>query len=93
MTAASRTPLILVVALLALGASGAALPAAAKSPKAKAVPGELIVGFEAGVSDAERRQLLRRIGGGEKRRFNRIRGALVDGVAEPQGRGARRAPR
>ncbi len=77
MTAASRTPLILVVAVLALGASGAALPASAKSPKAKAVPGELIVGFEPGVSDAERRQLLRRIGGGEKRRFSRIRGALV----------------
>src|SRR5687767_1528441 len=77
MTAASRTPLILVVAVLTLGASGAALPATAKSPKGKAVPGELIVGFADGVSDAERRQLLRRIGGSEERRFGRIRSALV----------------
>lgn len=77
MTAASRPPLILVVALLALGASGAALPASATTPRANAVPGELIVGFEEGVSDAERRQLLRRIGGDEKRRFGRIRAALV----------------
>ncbi len=81
MTAPSRRSLLrtLVLALLALvlGASGAATPASAKSLKAKAVPGELIVGFKDGVSDAERRQLLRRIGGGEKRRFDRIRGALV----------------
>ena len=81
MTAASRKPLLrtLVVALLALmlGASSAALPAAAKSPRATAVPGELIVGFEEGVSDAERRQLLRRVGSTEKRRFGRIHGALV----------------
>ena len=67
----------LVLLALVLGASGAATPATAKSPKARTVPGELIVGFEAGVSDAERSQLLRRVGGGEKRRFGRIRGVLV----------------
>src|SRR5687768_5258288 len=81
MTVPSRRSILrtlpLVLLALVLGAPGAATPATAKSPKAKTVPGELIVGFEAGVSDAERRQLLRRVGGGEKRRFARIRGALV----------------
>ena len=68
-------PLALVA--LVLGAPGVAAPASGAKPKAKAIPGELIVGFKEGVSDADRRQLLRRVGGGEKRRFARIRGALV----------------
>ena len=81
MTAPSRRTLLrtLPLALLALvlGAPGVAAPASGAKPKAKAIPGELIVGFKEGVSDADRRQLLRRVGGGEKRRFARIRGALV----------------
>src|SRR5687768_2655834 len=81
MTATSRRTVLRIfpLALLALvlGAPGVAAPAAGTKPKAKAVPGELIVGFEEGVSDAERRQLLRRVGAGEKRRFGRIRSALV----------------
>ena len=68
-------PLALVA--LVLGAPGVAAPASGAKPKAKAIPGELIVGFKEGVSDADRRQLLRRVGGAEKRRFVRIRGALV----------------
>ena len=48
-----------------------------RARRRRAVPGELIVGFEEGVSEAERRQLLRRIGGSEKHRFGQIRGALV----------------
>lgn len=81
MTAPSRSAtfrtLLLVFLAFGLGAPGAATSAAAKPPKAKAVAGELIVGFADGVSDAERRQLLRRLGAGEKRRFGRIRGALL----------------
>lgn len=66
MTAPSRrSPLrrTLVLALLAfvLGAPSVAVPAPGAKPNARAVPGELIVGFADGVSDAERRQLLRRI--------------------------------
>jgi len=72
-----RSVLLLAFLALVLGAPGVAAPAPGSKPKAKAVPGELIVGFEDGVSEAERRQLLGRIGGGEKRRFGRIRGALV----------------
>jgi len=78
MTAQSRSLLLLLAFLaLVLGAPGVAAPASGSKPKAKAVPGELIVGFAEGVSEAERRQLLRRIGGGEKRRFGRIRSALL----------------
>jgi subtilisin family serine protease len=72
-----RHVLVLAVLALVLGAPGVAVPAPAASPYAQAVPGELIVGFAEGVSDADRRALLRRIGGVEKRRFGRIRSALV----------------
>ncbi len=82
MTAPSRTSplrrtLVLGVLAVVLGVAGGAGPASGAKPNAKAVPGELIVGFAAGVSDAERRRLLRRIGASEKRRLGRIRGALV----------------
>ena len=80
-----RHLLLLGALALVLGAPEVAAPAPAqKAPKA--VPGELLLGFEAGVSDAERRAILRAFGAVEKRRFGRIRGSLVS--LEPSKRGA-----
>ena len=78
-----RIPLlaILAAALLAAfapggagGTTGGARPAK-KSPQP--VPGELLIGFKAGVSTAEQKQVLAKIGASEKRRFKQIHGALA----------------
>src|SRR6266508_2886436 len=69
----------LAAAMLALAGAGSAAPAAptaAKPPK-ESVPGELLVGFRADVSSAEQRKVLAKVGAVEKRRFNRIHGALA----------------
>ena len=78
-----RIPLLafLVVALLAVfasagaGGSTAAVRPAKKPPQQ--VPGELLIGFKAGVSTAEQKKVLGRIAATEKRGFKQIHGALV----------------
>jgi subtilisin family serine protease len=64
-------------ACLAL-AGGSARPATAAKPQAPAaVPGELIVGFEAGVSRADQRAAVAEAGGTRAETFPEIRAALV----------------
>ena len=77
----TRIPLLLVVALgaLALGGTGsdAATSRSAKQPSREAVPGELLIGFQAGVSAADQKQLLKKVGAIEKRKFKAIHGSLA----------------
>ncbi|MGH3110121.1 MAG: S8 family peptidase, partial [Gaiellaceae bacterium] len=68
---------IALSAFLAL-AGGSATPAtAAASKSAKAVEGELIVGFGAGVSRAEQNAILRAAGATSRKRFGQIDAVLV----------------
>ena len=61
-------------ALVVSGALGGVFAAAPKKhPKRPAVPGELLVGFKAGVSDAEEDAALADAGVSEKKRFKRSR--------------------
>jgi subtilisin family serine protease len=67
----------LVAVFAPVGAGGtAAAPRPAKKP-AQAVPGELLIGFKSGVTAAEQKQVLARIGATEKRKFKQIHGALA----------------
>jgi subtilisin family serine protease len=81
---ALRVPLGLVVAALAFGAllfADGSAGADGRSGKSRAVrpavPGELIVRFKAGVSEASRGLALREVGAKEKRRFRRLDARLV----------------
>ncbi len=80
-TRRNRIPLLLIVAVgaLALGGTGsdAASIRAAKKPSREAVPGELLIGFQSGVSAADEKQLLKMVGAVEKRRFKAIHGSLA----------------
>ena len=70
----------LAAALLALApVTLAPRPASASAAdeKPRGVPGELIVGFQQGVSAGEQQSVLARIGGKRKRGFARIRASLV----------------
>jgi Subtilase family/Fervidolysin N-terminal prodomain len=79
-----RIPLLalLVAALLAGFAPGGARGTTATARPAKkppqAVPGELLIGFRAGVSTAEQKKVMARIGATEKRAFKQIHGALAN---------------
>jgi subtilisin family serine protease len=78
-----RIPLLVLiaVALLAVfGPGGAGGSTAAARPAKKPphqVPGELLIGFEPGVSTAEQKQILGKVGATEKRKFEQIHGALA----------------
>jgi hypothetical protein len=77
-----RIPVLVFAAMacaLTLGdARGQASPArGVAKPAAEAVPGEILIGFRDGVSASEQAKLLSKIGASEKRRFKRIRGALL----------------
>jgi subtilisin family serine protease len=78
-----RIPLLVLiaVALLAVfGPGGAGGSTAAARPAKKPphqVPGELLIGFEPGVSTAEQKQILGKVGATEKRKFKQIHGALA----------------
>src|SRR5207245_11764928 len=78
-----RIPLLasLAALLLAAFAPGGAQGTAAGAPPPKkappAVAGELLIGFKAGVSTAEQRQVLAQIGATEQRKFKQIHGALA----------------
>jgi subtilisin family serine protease len=78
-----RIPVLALLAAAALaafapggagGTTAAARPAKKPSP---AVAGELLVGFKAGVTTAQQKQILARIGATEKRTFKQIHGALA----------------
>jgi subtilisin family serine protease len=71
-------PATMLSALALGGATGSASPARGTAKPAKeVVPGELLIGFRDGVSTAEQAKVLARVGATEKRKFKRIRGALV----------------
>ncbi len=74
-----RVVLLVILAALALGVgdSSASPAGVAAKPAKDAVPGELLIGFRAGVSSAEQQKVLAKVGAVEKRKFRRIRGALV----------------
>ena len=71
--------LALVVLGVAVALSGGATHAvsAASAKKPVAVPGELIVGFEAGVSEAAQADALAQVGATKKKGVKQIRAALV----------------
>ena len=56
------------------GTTSAARPAKKTPP---AIAGELLIGFKAGVTTAQQKQVLARVGATEKRRFKQIHGALA----------------
>jgi subtilase family protein/fervidolysin-like protein len=70
-------PAILAALFLGGTESAAAPIRAAAKPAKEAVPGELLIGFREGVSAAEQQKLLKKIGALEKRKFKRIRGAMI----------------
>jgi subtilisin family serine protease len=78
-----RIPLLalFVAALLAAFAAGGARGTTAAARPAKRPPqsvaGELLIGFKAGVSSAEQKQIIGKIGATEKRAFKQIHGALA----------------
>jgi subtilisin family serine protease len=78
-----RIPLLalLVAALLAVFAPGGARGTTAAARPAKKPPqpvaGELLIGFKAGVSTAEQKKVIAKIGATEKRAFKQIHGALA----------------
>jgi hypothetical protein len=79
----ARIPLLalLALALLAVfGPGGAQGKPQARVPAKKAppsVPGELLIGFKAGVTTAQQKQILAGIGATQKRAFRQIHGALA----------------
>jgi subtilisin family serine protease/uncharacterized protein YhfF len=82
-TTRPRLPLLALLAavLLAVLAPGGAQGTFAANRPAKkappAVPGELLVGFKAGVTATEQKQILGRIGATQKHAFKQIHGALA----------------
>jgi subtilisin family serine protease len=66
-----------VVAALGLGGGAARSVSAAPANKPAAVPGELIVGFRAGVSDSAQAAALSRAGATRKKSFKQIHAALA----------------
>jgi subtilisin family serine protease len=71
---------VIAAASLALALASAPpspAPASAANGKPSAVPGELIVGFQPGVSGGEQQSVLTRAGAKRKRGFARIRASLV----------------
>jgi subtilisin family serine protease len=66
---------ILVFAVLACVGAG---PAATAPKPTDTAPGEILIGFRDGVSQAEQNKLLAKVGATEKRKFKRIRGALLE---------------
>jgi subtilisin family serine protease len=69
--------LVALSTVLALAGGSARQASAAPQQKAKAVAGELIVGFAAGVSRAEQNEILRAAGATSKKRFGQIDAVLV----------------
>jgi subtilisin family serine protease len=69
--------LVALSTVLALAGSSARQASAASQQKAKAVAGELIVGFAAGVTRAEQNEILRAVGATSKKRFGQIDAVLV----------------
>ncbi len=67
------------VVALALAGAGGRTPAAqaAKAKQKDSVPGELLVGFQPGVTAAEQQSALKKAGASEKKKFNRIHGSLA----------------
>jgi subtilisin family serine protease/uncharacterized protein YhfF len=78
-----RIPLLalVAVALLAAFAPGGTAGTTAGAGQAKktppAVAGELLIGFKGGVTTAQQKQVLAKIGATEKRQFKQIHGALA----------------
>jgi subtilisin family serine protease len=71
---------VVITAALALAPASAPPgpgPASAANGKPSAVPGELIVGFQPGVSVGEQQSVLARVGAKHKRGFAKIRASLV----------------
>jgi subtilisin family serine protease len=71
-----RIPLLVFAAIACALTLGDGRSQAAK-PTPEAAPGEILVGFRDGVSSAEQAKVLAKIGAAEKRKFKRIRGALL----------------
>ena len=71
---ASATFAVATVVLAFAGSAGSADPA---SPKALTVPGELIVGFEPTVSDAQASAAVQSVGAKEKKRLRPLKARLV----------------
>jgi Subtilase family len=71
-----RIPLLVLAVTLsaALALSGASH---AKPKPLPAVAGELLIGFQAQVSVADQQAVLKKVGASEKRKFNKINGALA----------------
>jgi subtilisin family serine protease len=73
-----RIPLLFAVVAGVLALGGPASQAApAKKPTTQTVPGDLLVGFQSGVSAAEQQQILNGVGANEKKSWNKIHGSLA----------------
>jgi subtilisin family serine protease len=69
--------ILVLGAALALAGGGTGSISAASAKRPAAVPGELIVGFDAGVSDSAQAAVLDKAGGKRKKGFKQIRANLV----------------
>ncbi|MEX2031529.1 MAG: S8 family peptidase, partial [Dehalococcoidia bacterium] len=90
-----RAARLVAACLLALAVAGPATarPGQEASPgrQRPAVPGEILVGFHAGVSSAEQQTLLRRAGASSHQGFGRIRAVLASTPARDQALAALRS--
>jgi hypothetical protein len=74
----ARIPLLALLALALLAVFAPGTPAARPTKKAPpAVPSELLIGFKAGVTSSEQKQILAKVGATQKHAFKQIHGTLV----------------
>jgi subtilisin family serine protease len=69
-----KIPILVFAIVACIGAS----PAAPAPKPQDTAPGEILVGFRDGVSAAEQNKVLAQVGAREKRKFQRIHGALLE---------------